>query len=235
MTTAPDEDTSTRDGTGDGAPGSTPGPVPARALRLLTAAVAALSVVLLVLAVVLALQWQRARSAQDDREAALSAAEAQGLNLTSLNPDNAEETLADIRDGATGEFLTTFEQEQPGLLAAIASNQVNTQGVLVASAVREIDEDEARVLLTLDVAVTNAASGGEQTSRRFRAEMTMSKQDDRWLTSFFDLDVVADEEPGAGAPAAPTAPGAPTAPSAPAAPVDPAAPTAPTTPAPEPS
>jgi Mce-associated membrane protein len=133
-------------------------------------------------------QWQAAehRDAQaslDKDQAALAAAREQTLAWASVDYRTVDDYIAKVEAGATGDFLTQFQQsEKPlrQLLAANKSVQVPTipdDGV----GLLERDGDEARVLIAMDATVTNKSTKTPQ-PRQYRLQVTVVDEDGHWLT-----------------------------------------------------
>lgn len=153
-----------------------------RALRLVAA----------VLAVALAAglwlwQMQERRSLEDSRaedRAAVAAAESETLAWASVDHRDVDAYVERVTSGATGEFLTQFEQSEQALRTLLADNQSVQVPVIPEDGVAllERDRDRALVLVAMDATVTNKATKQPQ-PRQYRLQVTMEKVDGRWLTS----------------------------------------------------
>ncbi len=152
--------------------------------------------VLLVLALVVPVaasagvwQWQAAelRSAEESRDedrAALNAATRQTLAWASVDYREADEYVATVEAGATGDFLKQFQESEDALRELLESNRsVQVPTIPEGGAgLLERNGDEARVLIAMDATVTNKSTKTPQ-PRQYRLQVTLVETDGEWLTS----------------------------------------------------
>ena len=136
-------------------------------------------------------QWQAAElsdaeeSRAEDR-AALNAATRQTLAWASVDYRQADEYVATVEDGATGDFLTQFQESEDALRELLESNRsVQVPSIPEGGAgliERDEDSDVATVLIAMDATVTNKSTQTPQ-PRQYRLKVTLAKEDGEWLTS----------------------------------------------------
>jgi hypothetical protein len=149
----------------------------------------ALLLVLPVVAAAALWRWQAAElgTAEDGRsedEAAVTAATRETLAWASVDWRKADEYVTTVEDGATGAFLSQFQDSEPALRQLLASNRSVQVPTIPkdGAGLLERSGDEARVLIAMDATVTNKSAKTPQ-PRQYRLEVTLTKQDGDWLTS----------------------------------------------------
>lgn len=199
-----DEDTRSAeagDGAGsqDGTPESAdtaeaaPAPMPGRLAILLMVVkftvrrfavpiVALIAIVAIAAAVILAWQLHRKQAVDDASAAALAAARAYAVTLTSVDSGNLDRDFTAVLDGSTGEFRDMYTRSSGQLRTLLQDNKATGKGVVLEAAVKSASESEVEVLLFIDQTVTNAASTDPRVDRS-RVLMTMRLVDGRWLAS----------------------------------------------------
>jgi Mce-associated membrane protein len=166
---------------------------------LLSRGVRATAIALVVLSVLLAgasavLGWtvlshkRDSNALRDAREAALTAARQEIVNLDSLDHATIDRDLKRVVDGATGDFKDQFTRAQGDLKAlTVERKSVATGKVLWAGIVRA-DTDTATILIAADRTVRDATdTEGGIAHDRWRVDL--EKHGGRWLVS--DLESVA--------------------------------------------
>ena len=155
----------------------------------LSAALLGLALVLPVAASVVVWQWQAGelRDAEDARaadRAVVDAATRQTLAWASVDYREADEYVATVEEGATGEFLAQFQESEDALRQLLKSNRsVQVPTIPEGGAgLLERNGDEARVLIAMDATVTNKSAKTPQ-PRQYRLQVTLQESDGEWLTS----------------------------------------------------
>lgn len=145
----------------------------------------ALVAVVLALAAACALTWRTTEQRQDEASAgraAVTAAEAQVLELTTLDQRRIDDQLATLRSHTTGEFRRQFE----GILATFATvvkqQKVQATGKTGGSGLERLDGRRATVLVASVAEVTNAGAK-KPVLRTYRIRVDLSLVDGEWLTS----------------------------------------------------
>ncbi|WP_060710857.1 hypothetical protein [Pseudonocardia sp. HH130629-09] len=116
---------------------------------------AGLVVVVAVLVTVLAVR--RAPAAGDD-EPALVAARQTVTDLLTIGPAAAQDTLARLTAGSTGEFACQLAGRSAGFVGAIRDAEVTSTGSVVAAGVAEHGPGRAVVLVSANSTVRNTQS-----------------------------------------------------------------------------
>lgn len=153
---------------------------------------------LVVLALVIALPlvlagglwlWQaraldRAQDAEHEDRAALDAATALTLAWASVDHRKVDEYVDTVRSGATGAFRAQFEKAEPFLRQTLADNKSVQVPTIPkeGAALLERRDDEARVIVAMDAAVSNKSTRRPQ-PRQYRLQVTLRKEGDQWLVS----------------------------------------------------
>jgi Mce-associated membrane protein len=130
----------------------------------------------------------QARQVLEDREqeragkTAVEVARAQTLNMLSVSPDNVDSRMQTLLANSTGEFRRDFESVQQSFGAVVTKGEVVSTAHVVSSAVAELDEHDARVLLAVDSEVRNGKR--QETQRRqYRLIADLTRKGERWLIS----------------------------------------------------
>jgi Mce-associated membrane protein len=166
-------------------------PLPPAARR---AAVALVVVATLLLAASVALaltvksHLDDANALDDAREAALTAARQEIVNLDSLAYSTIDRDLKRVLAGATGTFKDQFTRAQADLKAQVVQRKSVSTGNVVSAGVVRADTDSATVLVAAERTVKDKSSASGGTAHdRWRVDL--EKHGGRWLVS--DLEPVA--------------------------------------------
>jgi Mce-associated membrane protein len=146
---------------------------------------ALLVVVTLAVAATAAIQVREAlhdREQARARTAVLEVARAQTLNMLSVNPSNVQSRMRSLLASSTGEFRRDFESVQASFGAVVTKGQVVSEAHVVSSAVAELDDDDARVLLAVDSEVRNGKRH-ETRTRQYRLIADLTRKGEQWLIS----------------------------------------------------
>lgn len=156
--------------------------------RRLLAALAVLTVLLAVAAVVLALVLRSDGQTDDGRAAALSAARQSALNLTSIDTRDFDADVKRVVDGSTGAFLKDFTTrvKDPGFRSALVDSKVVSESRVLAAGLVRSDATTATALVVIDSVVKNTATP-EGRPNPYRAQLELELVDGRWLTSSLEF------------------------------------------------
>jgi Mce-associated membrane protein len=113
---------------------------------------------------------------------AVEVARAQTLNMLSVRPDNVDSRMRTLLANSTGEFRRDFESVQQSFGAVVTKGEVVSTAHVVSSAVAELDDSDARVLLAVDSEVRNGKRQ-ETRSRQYRLIADLTRKGERWLIS----------------------------------------------------
>ncbi|MFD2685506.1 hypothetical protein ACFS5L_11760 [Streptomyces phyllanthi] len=150
--------------------------------RVLSAGLAAATVLTTVLSVWLALGLSEQHAADQRRQDILAAARQSALNFTSLDYRHYDRDSGNVLKGATGDFKKQFAAQTEELTALVAENRSVSEGQVLEAGVVRSDERSARVLVVADSKVTNTAVP-EGEARTYRLQLDLVLKDGRWLTS----------------------------------------------------
>lgn len=158
--------------------------VPAR--RRLLLALSVLGLLLLAALVALALQLRSYERVDDDRAAAVRAAQQSALNLTSIDNEDFATDVRRVLEGATGPFKTDFEARSTQLATVVAQNEVASEGKVIDAGLVRFDALNATALVVVDSTVKNV-SVPEGRVNTYRMRLTLERRGDRWLTSMLEF------------------------------------------------
>lgn len=122
------------------------------------------------------------RRREESVRAATEVAREQTLNMLSVNPDNVESRMHTLLANSTGEFRRDFESVEESFGAVVTKGEVVSTAHVVSSAVTELDDDDARILLAVDSEVRNGKSHQTRT-RQYRLVADLTREGERWLVS----------------------------------------------------
>ncbi|MFE3543093.1 hypothetical protein ACFXK0_08990 [Nocardia sp. NPDC059177] len=150
--------------------------------RALLPVLGLVTVLSLAAAAILGWQLRQERALDAAADAALQAARAYGVTLTSVDSSRLDSDFAAVLDGSTGEFRDMYTRSSGQLRELLQENKATGKGTVLEAAVKSATETEVEVLLFIDQTVTNAASTDPRVDRS-RVLMTMQLVDGRWLAS----------------------------------------------------
>lgn len=158
--------------------------VPSR--RRLLLALSVLGLLLLAALVALGLQLRSYDRVDDQRAAAVRAAQQSALNLTSIDDEDFAADVQRVLDGATGAFRTDFEARSKELAQVLAQNEVASEGKVIDAGLVRFDDRNATALVVVDSNVKNTAAPDGRVNT-YRMRLTLERQGDRWLTSMLEF------------------------------------------------
>ncbi|NYI75507.1 hypothetical protein [Nocardioides panzhihuensis] len=139
----------------------------------------------LALAMAAALTWRTTEQREDEAaagRAAVTAAEAQVLELTTLDQRRIDDQLATLRSHTTGEFRRQFEGILNTFATVVKEQKIQATGSIGGSGLERLDGRRATVLVASVAEVTNADSK-KPVPRTYRIRVNLSLVDGDWLTS----------------------------------------------------
>ncbi|MFB7722064.1 hypothetical protein [Nocardia sp. NPDC056100] len=149
----------------------------------------------------------------DARDAALAAAQQAAINITSMNLNDIDGSLALARSSMTGDLLDASTKNEAQIKKTAADSNVNTTSKVVGGAITELnsERDQAGALVVLEVTESGA---GKPTGRlRYTWSVDVVLKDGVWKAD--QVEAVADPVSVGGSAPAQQAPADPTTPPAP--------------------
>ena len=130
----------------------------------------------------LGLKWLDAREEQQRYDDVLAAARAQTLAFTTLDYRTVDADIANVLDGATGEFRKEFEASRAEVKEVTTEAESVSTGEVLSAGVVAGDADSATVIVVADTVVRNVNAPTPQ-PRHYRIQLDLTLVDERWLTS----------------------------------------------------
>lgn len=156
-----------------------------------------LNIVLLVLAVVLgaavavllvrgadALPGEtEAEKRSQDYVEVTRAATAQVQAFLGIDHETVDEQAQTVLDGATGEFKEQYAEELDALAKSARDQQSTAEATVLEVGIGDIDPSTATVYVAANTEVSSKSTNGKPRTVPWRIQLTMAKEDGRWLTS----------------------------------------------------
>jgi len=151
------------------------------------AQVAALSIALIVLLTVSELLFRHDQATPTDaaRQAAVNAAEAVALELSTIGAGNAGEHMESLAKQSIGEFHDQLSGYSPIFQKILQVGKVSSRGTVTATGIERLDADSATILVTLSATVTNSQLPAGQL-RGYRLAVQLERSGTQWLASKVD-------------------------------------------------
>ena len=169
---------------------------PGRSRSRIDLALLVLVVLLLVAAVAgAALVWQtrqdRAEAATEQERygAVLAAARAEAEAFINIRYDDAQASIDQVAEGATGEFREQYSSSSERVVEVLQQNESVMEGEVLYAGVVDVDQDSATVIAATTGTVANKQTDNQPVGRNFRLQLELVYEDGRWLTS--DLQFVS--------------------------------------------
>lgn len=141
------------------------------------------------------LVWQaredRAQAAAEQERygAVLAAARAEAEAYINIRYDDAQASIDEVAEGATGEFREQYTSSSERVLEALQRNETVMEGEVLYVGVVEVDDDRATVLAATSGTVTDKETDNQPVVRDLRLRLELVHEDGRWLTD--DLQLVS--------------------------------------------
>ncbi len=189
---------------------------PERAGGLAVTAVAMLSAVVVALVVcsaVLLILGHHLRHDQSVRETVLNAARQQALNMVTLDARSVDRDYDRMLAGTVDPLHADLEENRAAARDALHRSRGTSSGTVTDAGLVELQGDRASAVVIVDAVQTNTVTRSTL-SHRFRFQLDLTRQGDRWLVSNLEsVDICgsgSSTEPGCAAGQAPTATPGPT-------------------------
>lgn len=130
-----------------------------------------------------------ATAAEEDRYGAVkSAAGATAQALVNIDYRTPQASIDNVAKTATGTFLKQYSASSHGLVQLVKNYKAVLTGNVSETAVSDVDDDSATVLVATEGQVTNSATGQAGQARNFRLLVKLVMTDDGWRAN--DLEFV---------------------------------------------
>jgi len=126
----------------------------------------------------------RAPAPGDDarlRAAALDAARAAAVSLTSYDHRSLDEDFARVSEQATGMFKQEYAQTTTQLRSSLEQSQAVATSTVPAAGLEQLETDPVRAVVVLAVDQTIAADGTPRRTEFNRIRMTLVRPGESWL------------------------------------------------------
>jgi Mce-associated membrane protein len=124
-----------------------------------------------------------AKARQERYGAVLAAADDEVTAFVNLRYDRAEQSVAAVADGATGDFREHYVTSAAQVARLLRAHRSTMTGHVVASGVVDLSPDQATVIAATTGTVANNRTNGRPEPRQFRFRVSLVHEGDRWLTS----------------------------------------------------
>ncbi|MHA0288614.1 tetratricopeptide repeat protein [Mycobacterium sp. C3-094] len=117
--------------------------------------------------------WESQR-AEQAREVFLQVGRQGALNLTTIDWQEADADVQRILDSATGTFYDDFQQRAQAFADVVKQAKSTSEGTIAEAGLESSTDDEARVLVAVNVKTSNAGAP-EQQPRAWRMRISVEK------------------------------------------------------------
>ncbi|MEU7812030.1 hypothetical protein [Pseudonocardia sp. NPDC049154] len=124
--------------------------------------------------------WLVDRAGEADRAAALDAARAAAVALSSISAETADADVQRVIDSGTGEFGDLFRQNLDSYVQMVRDSKVGSTGEITEAGLVSADANSAEALVAVRSEVRNAQSPDAE-PRLYRMKLDLVKEGDRWL------------------------------------------------------
>jgi hypothetical protein len=125
--------------------------------------------------------WRTAQRDHDRRLAAVETAEAQVLDLTTMDPTTVKATMKTLTARLSGDFKRQFDGFSSNFVTAVTDDKITAEGEIKGSAISTYDGDKATVLVA---SAADVGRGGEEAvARGWRFSVELERSGDAWLIS----------------------------------------------------
>ncbi|MFI5624963.1 hypothetical protein ACIA03_15980 [Nocardioides sp. NPDC051685] len=125
--------------------------------------------------------WRTAQRDDDRRAAAVETAEAQVLDLTTMDPTTVRSKMKKLTARLDGDFKRQFEGFSSSFSTAVTDDKITAEGEIKGSAISAYDGDSATVLIA---SAADIGRGGQETvARGWRFSVALERSGDTWLIS----------------------------------------------------
>lgn len=139
--------------------------------------------VLALVALVVLVLWQANQLRLDRRgdslrEGAVAAAEAQVLDLTTLDSVSVDVNLRRMAKRTSGDFRDQLQGITKTFSDLVAKNQIKASGLVVSRAVSSFSDSDATVLIASSAAISE--KGGKPVTRTYRMRVKLERDSGSW-------------------------------------------------------
>lgn len=150
-----------------------------RSVRLLWALVALVVLVTVVLAATRGRAWYDARQVQQAQREALAAGRQLAVNFATLDYRTVDEDTERVKQGATGEFLTSYTTSLADLRKVVTDNKSTSSVERAEAALVSGDRDSAQVIVGV-VAPTSNTNAPDGETKTYRIKLGLREVGGTW-------------------------------------------------------
>jgi Mce-associated membrane protein len=150
-----------------------------RSVRLLWALVALVVLVTVVLAGTRGRAWYDARQVQQAQREALAAGRQLAVNFATLDYRTVDEDTERVKQGATGEFLTSYTTSLADLRKVVTDNRSTSSVERAEAALVSGDRDSAQVIVGV-VAPTSNTNAPDGETKTYRIKLGLREVGGTW-------------------------------------------------------
>lgn len=150
-----------------------------RSVRLLWALVAVVVLATVVLAATRGRAWYDARQVQQAQREALAAGRQLAVNFATLDYRKVDEDTERVKQGATGEFLTSYTTSLADLRKVVTDNKSTSSVERAEAALVSGDRDSAQVIVGV-VAPTSNTNAPDGETKTYRIKLGLREVGGTW-------------------------------------------------------
>lgn len=150
-----------------------------RSVRLLWALVALVVLATVVLAATRGRAWYDARQVQQAQREALAAGRQLAVNFATLDYRKVDEDTERVKQGATGEFLTSYTTSLADLRKVVTDNRSTSSVERAEAALVSGDRDSAQVIVGV-VAPTSNTNAPDGETKTYRIKLGLREVGGTW-------------------------------------------------------
>jgi Mce-associated membrane protein len=126
---------------------------------------------------------ERAQAEQERYGEVLIAATDEAEAFINIRYDDAQDSIARVAQGATGEFKKQYSRSTEGVLKVLKQERSVMDGKVLWAGVVDVDQDSATVIAATSGTVANRQTNNQPVARTFRLRLDLVREDGRWLTN----------------------------------------------------
>lgn len=113
----------------------------------------------------------------------IAAARAEAEAFVNIRYDDAQASIDQVADGATGEFRARYTSSSDQVIEELQESRSVFEGEVLHAGVLHVDEDSATVIAATTGTMASRQTDNQPVRRDFRLRLELVHEDGRWLTS----------------------------------------------------